>query len=1078
MADQRNSSSVDDILEALKQGQNTPAAPGSVDDILADLGLEQEKAQPAQQPAVHTPRTTQSFWQEPEPEPEPASRKKRETKQRTPAANRPARQAAAKAAPPPQQEEPVAPRLSDTIQMDSDFQKFFSESVAVIPDLEQEQHPGFFARFVGRKKNAQTQEDEESQEDYATALDAEEDEEEEEPEREEAKPRRRFGFWHKWNSDEADEEEEVQEDEEPEQEPDEAPAPARGAARLFHRQRPVQPPEEEASGTVELPALDAASHRSAPTVDRAPTRPMPQPATPARQQPVGTVKLEVNETPAAEKKPAAPVRPQPVGTVKLEVNEAPAAEKKPAAPVRQQPEGAVKLEVNEAPAVEEEPAAPTRQQPVGTVELEGNETPAVELPLSESPTVENEPVKQAVKQPAAGPAVDDAPTKTAPEPAGRKAAAAPEQRDEGATQRTVVLRPEELELEEHPTGSVQLDVDWGDEPGPDATRVIEKDEAGGAPRLLGDEAPGAPFEEEPAPEYVEDYENPADAPLVQQDLDRLRLTTAIRTGVSAVAGLVLLYLGLAVGDSPLPAIAAVDPAVAPLAYLAVNLVLLVVACAVNWRVFWNGIRGLWGAPTPDSVLALAGVGALAQLLVLMMNAEAFEADKITLFAAPAALLLCFGALGKYLMSGVISRNFALVSTGSEHVAAFRLEDEELCTRLAEGLGEPEPCLVASRPTTLVEGFLRRSFSVRASDRTLQRMSWVLAGAALFTALIALFSKQGLAMAFTAFAGTLCLGGPASATLLAAVPGMLMQKSAARVGAVVPGWSSIEELSGANMIVVGAKDLFPAKSVRLHGIKTFEKERIDLAILYAASVLIAGCDTLRDVFMNIIQGKTNILFPVESLENDPGFGFTAWVKDKRVIIGNRAMMEKQGVEIPSLDYENRYTKGKKQPIYLAVSGRLFGMFLVSYKADEQAAHVLESLNRQGVSVLVKSDDFSLTTSLISQIYGLEEGSVKVLSGAERHALAPVTEYQQYSPGCMAHIGSFASFVGGLLAAAGAASAERTSSLVQAAGILVSVVLAVLLAFTGGMAALALPALVLYQAAWAVLTLMIPMLKRYE
>lgn len=996
MADQRNSSSVDDILEALKQGQNTPAAPGSVDDILADLGLEQEKTQPAQQSAVHAPRTTQSFWQEPEPEPEPASRKKRKTKQRAQTANRPARQAAAKAAPPPPQEEPVAPRLSDTIQMDSDFQKFFSESVAVIPDLEQEQHPGFFARFVGRKKNAQTQEDEE---DYATALDAEEDEEEEEPEREEVKPRRQFGFWHKWNSDEADEEEDVQEDEEPEQEPDEAPAPARGAARLFHRQRPVQP-SEEVSGTVELPALDAASHRSAPTVDRAPTRPMSQPATPARHQ------------------------------------------------------------------------------PVGTVELEGNEAPAVELPLSESPTVENEPVKQAVKQPAAGPAVDDAPTKTAPEPAGRKAAAAPEQRDEGATQRTVVLRPEELELEEHPTGSVQLDVDWGDEPGPDATRVIKKDEAGGAPRLLGDEAPGAPFEEEPAPEYVEDYENPADAPLVQQDLDRLRLTTAIRTGVSAVAGLVLLYLGLAVGDSPLPAIAAVEPAVAPLAYLAVNLVLLVVACAVNWRVFWNGIRGLWGAPTPDSVLALAGVGALAQLLVLMMNAEAFEADKITLFAAPAALLLCFGALGKYLMSGVISRNFALVSTGSEHVAAFRLEDEELCTRLAEGLGEPEPCLVASRPTTLVEGFLRRSFSVRASDRTLQRMSWVLAGAALFTALIALFSKQGLAMAFTAFAGTLCLGGPASATLLAAVPGMLMQKSAARVGAVVPGWSSIEELSGANMIVVGAKDLFPAKSVRLHGIKTFEKERIDLAILYAASVLIAGCDTLRDVFMNIIQGKTNILFPVESLENDPGFGFTAWVKDKRVIIGNRAMMEKQGVEIPSLDYENRYTKGKKQPIYLAVSGRLFGMFLVSYKANEQAAHVLESLNRQGVSVLVKSDDFSLTTSLISQIYGLEEGSVKVLSGAERHALAPVTEYQQYSPGCMAHIGSFASFVGGLLAAAGAASAERTSSLVQAAGILVSVVLAVLLAFTGGMAALALPALVLYQAAWAVLTLMIPMLKRYE
>ena len=975
MADQRNSSSVDDILETLKQGKSAPAG-GSVEDILADLGLEQKKAAPAvhmepETPTAPTHRTVQNFWQEPTPEPQ---------KQRSQSR---AKQKPAKAAPPPQQEEPAAPRLSDTIQMDSDFQKFFSESVAVIPDLEQEQHPGFFARFVGRRKNAEAQDDEEGldAEDYSTELNTTE---EDEPE-ERAPRRRRFGFWHKWNEDEEDaaEEETGEEPEESPEEEEEQPVKEREPFHLFHRERRAQPQGEPASGTVELPLPDQAPARPTPWVDQAPTRPMAE--------------------------PIKPVRPQPVGTVQID-------------PV-------------ESPTVEVEPAEPARQQPEE-------------------------------------PAVDDTPTRTAPEPEK------PIQPAE-ADQPTMVLRPEELELDEHPTGSVQLDVEWDNEPGPDATRVLKDDAGkGGAPRLLGDEAPGEPFAEEPGPEYVEDYENPADAPIVQQDLDRLRLTTAIRTGVSAAAGLVLLYLGLAVGDSPLPAIGAVDPAVAPMAYLAVNLVLLAVACAVNWRVFWNGIRGLWGAPTPDSVLALAGVGALVQLLVLMMKAETFEADKLTLFAAPAALLLCFGALGKYLMSSVISRNFALVSTGNEHVAAFRLDDEELCTRLAEGLGEPEPCLVASRPTTLVEGFLRRSFSVRASDRMLQRMSWVLAGAALLTALIALFSKQGLAMAFTAFAGTLCLGGPASATLLAAIPAMLMQKSAARVGAVVPGWSSVEELSGANMIMVGAKDLFPAKSVRLHGIKTFEKERIDLAILYAASVLIAGCDTLRDVFMNIIQGKTNILFPVESLENDPGFGFTAWVGDKRVIIGNRAMMEKQGVEIPSLDYENRYTKGKKQAIYLAVSGRLFGMFLVSYKADEQASHVLEALNRQGVSVLVKSDDFSLTTELISQVYGLEEGCVKVLSGAERRALTPVTEYRQYSPGCMAHIGSFASFVGGLLAAAGAASAERTSSLVQAAGILVSVVLALLLAFTGGMAALALPALVLYQAAWAVLTLMIPMLKRYE
>ena len=49
------------------------------------------------------------------------------------------------------------------------------------------------------------------------------------------------------------------------------------------------------------------------------------------------------------------------------------------------------------------------------------------------------------------------------------------------------------------------------------------------------------------------------------------------------------------------------------------------------------------------------------------------------------------------------------------------------------------------------------------------------------------------------------------------------------------------------------------SVQLHGIKTFEKERIDLAILYAASVLESNCETLRDIFMAILQNDKKTAF---------------------------------------------------------------------------------------------------------------------------------------------------------------------------------------------------------------------------
>ena len=54
-------------------------------------------------------------------------------------------------------------------------------------------------------------------------------------------------------------------------------------------------------------------------------------------------------------------------------------------------------------------------------------------------------------------------------------------------------------------------------------------------------------------------------------------------------------------------------------------------------------------------------------------------------------------------------------------------------------------------------------------------------------------------------------------------------------------------------------------------------------------------------------------------------------------------------LESLSYSNLsawYSGSGVQLIYLAVSGKLFGMFLVSYRPDRAAARVLEGLRRSG------------------------------------------------------------------------------------------------------------------------------------
>lgn len=598
-------------------------------------------------------------------------------------------------------------------------------------------------------------------------------------------------------------------------------------------------------------------------------------------------------------------------------------------------------------------------------------------------------------------------------------------------------------------------------------------------RLFGREEPGeAPFEEPEAEEAPAlEYNALQDAPAVSEVLAKQNARLTLTSALCALIAAVMLYLGVTATGVIAP-LSALDPAVAPGAFLGVELTLLAAGCLLALPVLKNGLKGLAkAAPSRDSLAALAAAGAVLQLLLCFLMLESYEPERMTLFAPLAVLALACTLAGHRVMGESVARNFDLVSAGVEHSAAYRLQNRDLTNLLASGLGEEEPCLLVSRPTALVKDFLKRSGSRRAGDRLAQRLAWGLGGVAVVTAMVALARGKGVLVAAGALAGTLCMGAPLCATLIAGMTGWMQQRAASRVGAVVPGWSSMEELGKVNTIVTEGHDLFPTGCVTLHGLKTFEKERIDLAILYAASVLIAGCDTLRDLFLEIIQNRTEILYKVESLTCEQGRGFTAWVDGHRIVIGGRAMMTAHQVGIPSRDWEERYTHGRLQPVYLAVSGKLFGMFVVGYQGSREIAASLHTLQKSGLSLLVRTDDFSLTGDLIEQAYRLRPGSVKVLTENETNQLATATGYLPESEGCMVHLGSLASYVGGLHAAACAVSAEKSANLVMAVSVAVSALVALVLSFSGGLASLALPAAVLYQLAWAVPALALPLTRSY-
>jgi len=277
--------------------------------------------------------------------------------------------------------------------------------------------------------------------------------------------------------------------------------------------------------------------------------------------------------------------------------------------------------------------------------------------------------------------------------------------------------------------------------------------------------------------------------------------------------------------------------------------------------------------------------------------------------------------------------------------------------------------------------------------------------------------------------------------------------------------------------VDAEDLFAADSVVLEDIRIFKGGRIDRAILYAASVLNQSGGTLQGLFRQIIEDRTDILFPVKDLEIHRGLGFAAWCDNNHIQIGTRRFLEQEGVALPDEDYENQHSKnGELQILYLAVSGNVHAMFVIRYVGGRNIARSLAALQQENIRLLVTSLDPSLTAKHITEAYRLPEGMVTLLDQEQCAALeaAPAED----APCCMYHQKGFASLTGGLRAADKAQNAETTATTVQMVSVLFSVAIAVLLTSARSIWQLPVTYVLMYQAAWSALSIAVCALKHHN
>ena len=608
---------------------------------------------------------------------------------------------------------------------------------------------------------------------------------------------------------------------------------------------------------------------------------------------------------------------------------------------------------------------------------------------------------------------------------------------------------------------------------------LEQDGAPAEPAPTpADAAPAAPAQPETAPEAAVPTEEAVPESIADK-LHHMAAELTLRCVLAGILAVVLLHLGLT-AERLLPPLSVLDPDAAPAAFYAANLLLFAASLFVGYPVLRDGLTGLRGRPSADTMPALAAVAALLQAVVAMLNANAYRSTEgIGLLTGMAALGLFLALVGSRVMLSAVQGGYALAAEGGELRGAYRTRDKDLIRALARDLEQKDPWVLLSRPVqTASDDFVEQSLSERASERRARKVACVLLAAAVLSGVAFLLFGGGINCAVAAAAAVLCMGAPLSSVLVPGLAALRLQRAAAAVGAVVPGWAAIEELGGIDTIELDADDLFTADSVTLEDIRIFKGGRIDRAILYAASVLNESCDTLRGLFRQIIEDRTEILYPVKDLEVHHGLGFAAWCDNNRVLIGNRLYMEREGVPLPEQEYEDEHSQnGALQILYLAVSGSLHAMFVLHYVGGRNAARGLEVLQRENIRLLVTCEDPSLTARHITEAYHLPEGMITLLDQEQCSALTPAKP-DETARCCMLHDKGFASLIGGLRAAEKAQNAETSATTVQMVSVWFSVVIGVLLTYAGSIGTLSVAAVLMYQAAWSALSIAVCALKQHN
>lgn len=247
--------------------------------------------------------------------------------------------------------------------------------------------------------------------------------------------------------------------------------------------------------------------------------------------------------------------------------------------------------------------------------------------------------------------------------------------------------------------------------------------------------------------------------------------------------------------------------------------------------------------------------------------------------------------------------------------------------------------------------------------------------ALISGIIWFIALHNFVFSLTVFVSVLVIACPCALGLATPTAIMVGTGKGAELGILFKNAEALEVSQKINAVMFDKTGTLTEGKPYVTDIISDDKDKL---LLIAASAENGSEHPLGEAIVREAKEKNIKLLSIENFKAISGFGIETYIDNKKVLMGNDKLMNKENINIENYNsYMDKLSKEGKTPMYVAYDNKLLGIMAVADKLKKESIEAINRLHKLGIKTAMITGDNKNTANSVAKEAGIDIVFAEVL-----------------------------------------------------------------------------------------------------